>query len=100
MEQRGKKKRFSVSKLIFWGVLVVMLGSMMVSFIQNQVEISSKKQELEAVQEQLEAQLAQNTELTRILEEGTEQEIIERIARDQLGYAKPGERVFVDTSGK
>ena len=100
MERRRKKKKVAASKVLFWSFLVLILGSMMVSFIQNQVEISSKKQELEAVQEQLDAQLAQNTELSRILEEGTEQEIIERIARDQLGYAKPGERVFVDTSGK
>ena len=72
----------------------------MISFIQNQVEIASKRQELEAVQAQLEAQIAENTELQRVLESGTEEEIIERIARDNLGYAKPGERVFVDTSGK
>ena len=83
-----------------WGTFVIVLCSLMISFIQNQVEIASKRQELEAVQAQLDAQIAENTELQRVLESGTEEEIIERIARDNLGYAKPGERVFVDTSGK
>ena len=27
-------------------------------------------------------------------------EIIERVARDKLGYAKPNERVFIDVTGQ
>ena len=64
------------------------------------MQISSKRQELEAVQAQLESQQQQNDELSRVLESGTDLEIIERVARDKLGYAKPNERVFVDVTGK
>ena len=64
------------------------------------MQISSKRQELEAVQAQLESQQQQNDELSRVLESGTALEIIERVARDKLGYAKPNERVFVDVTGK
>ena len=56
--------------------------------------------ETEAMQQQLEAQQAQNDELSRVLQSGTDEEIVERVARDQLGYAKPNERVFVDMTGK
>lgn len=100
MKQAKTTQKFHISRLMGWGAFVIVLCSLMLSFIQNQVEIASKRQELEAVQAQLEAQIAENTELQRVLESGTEEEIIERIARDNLGYAKPGERVFVDTSGK
>ena len=41
-----------------------------------------------------------NDELNRVLESGNDLEIVERVARDKLGYAKPNERVFVDISGK
>ena len=99
MKQAKSTQKFHISRLMGWGTFVIVLCSLMISFIQNQVEIASKRQELEAVQAQLEAQIAENTELQRVLESGTEEEIIERIARDNLGYAKPGERVFVDTSG-
>ena len=64
------------------------------------MEIAAKRQQLEAVQQQLEAQQAQNDELSRVLQSGTDEEIVERVARDQLGYAKPNERVFVDMTGK
>ncbi len=100
MAQTGKKNKGSISSFVGWLLVVCLLGSLLISFIRNQVEIASKRQELTALQEQVQLQLAENTELTRLLEDGTEQEIIERIARDRLGYAKPGERVFVDTSGK
>ena len=100
MKRTEKKRKNSFSRLALWSFVVVLLGSLTISFVENQVEIASKKQELKAVEEQLHIQLAENTELHRLLEDGTEQEIIERIARDRLGYAKPGERVFVDTSGK
>ena len=71
----------------------------LLALIYNQVQISAKRQELEAVQTQLAAQEADNEELSRQLE-ASDEEIIEQVARDELGYAKPGERVFVDMSGK
>ena len=42
----------------------------------------------------------QNDELERVLESGSDTEIIERVARDKLGYAKPNERVFIDVTGQ
>ena len=44
-------------------------------------------------------QQAANEELNRELASG-DKTIIERAARDELGYARPNERVFVDVSGK
>ena len=69
------------------------------SLVYNQVQISSKPPELEVVKAQLMVQRAENEELFRQLEAG-DLEIMEQVARDELGYAKPNERVFVDMSGK
>lgn len=79
-------------------VVFLLCCSLFISLVRYQVAISSKKQELANVQNQLSEQLAQNEELKRSLADG-EDAIIERIAREQ-GYAKPNERVFVDISGK
>lgn len=79
-------------------VVFLLCCSLFISLVRYQVAISSKKQELANVQDQLSEQLAQNEELKRSLADG-EDAIIERIAREQ-GYAKPNERVFVDISGK
>ena len=59
--------------------------------------ISSKRQELDTIQNQVAEQQAQNEELSRSLDDG-EDAIIERMAREQ-GYARPNERVFYDIGG-
>ncbi|MGN0644410.1 FtsB family cell division protein [Gemmiger sp.] len=79
-------------------VVVLLFCWLFFSLIQCQITISSKRQELAGVQEQLSVQLAKNEELSRSLDDG-ENAIIERIARDE-GYAKPNERIWVDLSGK
>lgn len=76
----------------------VVFCALIFAIIQCQITISSKKQELAAVQEQLSEQKAANQELQRSLEDGDDA-ILERSARAD-GYAKPNERIWVDLSGK
>ena len=64
------------------------------------MDIAAKQKELQDLENQLEQQRQQNDELERVLESGSDQEIIERVARDKLGYAKPNERVFIDVTGQ
>lgn len=85
--------------MLLRGAFVLLLVSMLTAYISNQMAISSKRQELAAVQAQLEQQQQVNEELARVLE-GDSDEINERVARDTYGYAAPNERVFVDMSGK
>ena len=56
-------------------------------------------EQLAALEQQNEEQRIANKELERILSDGTEEEYIERIAREQLGFAYPEEQVLVDISG-
>ena len=71
-----------------------------VTLIISQVDIMVKRQELGSLNTDLARQMEQNTELERLISSGGEDEYMERIARDRLGYAAPGERIFIDMSGK
>lgn len=99
MAKRSEQKP-GMSRLILRVGVVLVGGYLVIGMIFNQMEISAKRQQLDTVQQQLAAQQAKNDEVTRILESGSDEEIIERVARDKLGYAKPNERVFVDVTGK
>ncbi len=68
----------------------------------NQVQITAKRQELSDVQEQITQKQQENEELERLIGDGSgnDDAIIERAARDDLGYARPSERIFYDISGK
>ena len=97
---KQKNKTMGFSGLLLRAGVLLLGGYLVVNMVLNQVEIRTKREQLQTVEQQLEIQQAQNEELQRILESGSDQELIERVARDKLGYAKPNERVFVDATGK
>ena len=71
------------------------------ALVNQQVQINEKSQELADLQDQVETQKIKNEDMKHALnayEEETK-EYIERVAREDLDYAKPGERVFVNIAG-
>lgn len=95
---KRQKRQPVLPKMLTRAGLVLVGGYLVAGLVFNQVQIAAKRQELASVQAQLAAQQQQNDELSRVLESGSDLEIIERVARDK-GYAKPNERVFVDVTG-
>lgn len=79
-------------------MIAALCGYLFINVLQCQMTISTKRQELAAIETELSEQQAQNEELSRSLSDG-EDAIIERIAREQ-GYARPNERIFYDVGGK
>ena len=92
--KKAKTLWWAVSRLFF----ILLLLSMLAAYISNQVTISSKQAELDALNEQIAQQQSENEELERILS-GDPDEIVEWIAPDSYGYAAPNERIIVDISG-
>jgi cell division protein FtsL len=70
-----------------------------VLLINMQVNLAERKQQLNDLQIRHEVQRIANKELERQLEDGANQEYIERIAREKLDYVAPDERVYIDISG-
>ena len=96
-----KQKRAPLLPRFFLRAGLVLIGGYLVAgLVFNQVDIAAKQKELQDLENQLEQQRQQNDELERVLESGSDQEIIDRVARDKLGYAKPNERVFIDVTGQ
>ena len=100
MARRKKAQPAGLPEALLRAGAFLLGGYLVVGLVVNKVEISAREQELAAVRAQLENRIAQNEELTRVLESGDELELIERVARDSLGYAKPNERVFIEVGGK
>lgn len=99
MEKRQKRAPL-LPRFFLRAGLVLISGYLVAGLVFNQVDIAAKQKELQDLETQLEQQRQQNDELERVLESGSDTEIIERVARDKLGYAKPNERVFIDVTGQ
>lgn len=96
---QSQKVKTARSGFLLRAAFVLLLISMFATYISDQMAISSKRQQLAAVQAQVAQQQQLNEELARVLE-GDDDEINERMARDVYGYAAPNERVFIDMSGR
>lgn len=94
-----KRKKKVVVKTLVRVFFVLLLLSMLAAYISNQVTISSKRAELETLNEQIAQQQTENQEMQRILS-GDADQITEWVARDSYNYAAPNERIFVDVTGK
>ena len=92
---RRKRKKKVVVKTLVRVFFVLLLLSMLAAYISNQVSISSKRAELDTLNEQIDQQKTENEEMQRILS-GDSDQITEWVARDSYNYAAPNERIFVD----
>ena len=79
-----------ISSLAIFAFFVAGIGVV----IYQQADLVEQREQTEIMQDQLYDIQAQNDELNRILNSDNEQEYMERIAIERLGYAYPGERRF------
>ena len=78
---RKKRRKNAVVTMAFRLFFVLLLLSMLAAYISNQVTISSKRAELETLNEQVAQQQTENQELQRVLS-GDADQITEWVARD------------------
>ena len=97
-KSRRKRRKNTVWKAVLRLFFVLLLLSMLVAYISNQVTISSKHAELDTLNEQIAQQKTEPEEMQRILS-GNADQIPEWVARDSYNYAAPNERIFVDVTG-
>ena len=67
--------------------------------IQLQLDIYEQRQVLDELTAQCLDQQAANDDVERYLSMHDDTELIEKIAREKLGFAYPDETVFIDASG-
>ncbi len=96
---KKKLKSFKLTKINLGLIAVVIMFLVMgIAVLQSYVSIGEKQKEYDELVEQYNVQLMQNAELTALLEE-SDDEYIERVARERLDLVYPGERVFINSSG-
>jgi len=71
----------------------------MVHLIDMQINMVSRRRQLVELEQRVEAQRIANRELERQLAQGMDEQYIERIARERLGFVAPNETVYIDISG-
>ncbi|MBI2551802.1 septum formation initiator family protein [Candidatus Uhrbacteria bacterium] len=87
-------RRFFESRLFFAGGIVALIF-LSVSFTRARIKDRSIRQEMEALQSQVDALQGEQNQLTDLITLFERPDFLEKEARRVLGYVKPGEEVVV-----
>ena len=89
------KRRSNTMLLLVIAALVVFLG---IELVQVGNRLSEAKQQEATLTRQLQQQTQENQALESDLAKKDDEEFIKDLARDQLGLAEEGERIFYDVN--
>lgn len=95
MKQNKKKKRRAPITLV---VLVVLVAVVSVELLRVHGQLDSAKAQRDTMGQQLEEQKKENSDLESDLGKANDKEFIKGLAKDQLGLAEDGERIFYDVN--
>ena len=95
MKQDKKKKRRAPITLV---VLLVLVAVVSVELLRVYGQLDSAKTQRDTMGQQLEEQKKENSVLESDLGKANDKEFIKGLAKDQLGLAEVGERIFYDVN--
>lgn len=93
------KKGWTKGRVIKWVASIAFALYAIIAIVNMQIQIQESSRKLDAKQLQLEQQKMENQEIARQIEAMDDEGEVERIAREQLDYVSPDEKVFIDISG-
>ncbi len=95
MRQKPKRKRSIIVRVIVLGVSVYMVSTL----IGLGNELADAKAELGKLENQRDLLKLTNQEYRTLLESDSHAAIIEKAARERLGYVYSNEEIYIDISG-
>ena len=95
MKQVKRKKRRAPITLV---VLLVLLAVVSVQLVHVYGQLDSAKAQRETMSQELEQKKKENSSLESDLGKANDKEFIKGLAKDQLGLAEDGERIFHDVN--
>lgn len=97
MDKKATKNKYASIKIIICLVFFVYVGYTLIS---QQFSLSEKKAQLDAVNQQIVQANEEKEELVAQSKTVNTDEYIEKVAREELGYAAPDEIIFIDATSK
>lgn len=95
---RSAKKNRNIKKLIIRGAIVICVVYFLSVLVWQQSMINAKNEEIEEITQKMEKASDETEKLKQEIENMSDPEYVERVAREKLGLVRPNERVFIDAN--
>ena len=98
MKQKPKRKKSVIVRLIVLGVAVYMVATL-INLVNLGNELAENLAQLAELEKQRDLEKIQIEELKALLDSDSHSAIIEKAARERLGYVYSDEEIYIDISG-
>ena len=97
-DAKPKKKTMRKTHLLW--ILVAVMGFMVLfgKISSNFIKLNEINKEIDAISQSITELDKESAEIQEILNEENHDEYFEKIAREEYGYCKPGEKVYYNSS--
>ncbi len=97
---KKEKKQFKIAKthVIIAAAMILLFGTALATTLINYAEAASYNEKASEVYEEASAVSEESSEIAEILNAENHDEYFEKIAREQYGYCKNGEKVYYDSA--
>ena len=92
---RQHNRKHSIILAVLFCALVCYFVATLISL---QAKVRAEENNVEELKQAYQQQIDDNAEIQMIIDSGNEDSYIEKVAREQYGYAMPEERVYYDST--
>ena len=97
-KRAGAVKPVNIKRMLIYAVLAFFAIIFVCTFIDQQISLNQKSKEIDELTEMVEAATKETERLQAEVDNLSDPEYIEKVARERLGLVRPNERVFVDSN--
>ena len=96
----AKPKKKKLRKVHYLWILLAVMGIMVLfgKISSNYIKLEQLDREIAAIEQQITDLDAESADIQEILDEENHDDYFEKIAREEYGYCKPGEKVYYNSS--
>ena len=98
VKKKRNKKDVSARSIIISFAIAMFIIYLIVVSINTIIKINDTNEKIKIAQSKYEQIVSNNKDTENLLKNANENDIIERIARERLGYVFPDEKVYVDVN--
>jgi len=98
LQAKKEHRRISKFHIALAAAMILLFGTAIGTTAVNYAKAADYKEQISLINEQASAVSAESAEIAETLKEENHDEYFEKVAREQYGYCKPGEKVYYDSA--
>lgn len=98
LQAKKEPRRLKKFHIVLAAAMILLFGTAVGTTAVNYAKAADYNEKISLINEQASAVSAESAEIAETLKEENHDEYFEKVAREQYGYCKPGEKVYYDSA--